>query len=587
MAQESFEDPETAELLNRYFVSVKVDKEERPDIDSIYMSVCQALSGSGGWPVSVFMTADQKPFFAGTYFPKHSRYGIASFCDLLNAIKDKWLSDRENIKNSAEEITLLLKKEPPAAGSAEKDLAGKALSAFKRSFDEKYAGFGNAPKFPAAHNLMFLMEHYEKSGDEKALKMAEMTLTQLYCGGIFDHIGYGFSRYSTDRFFLVPHFEKMLYDNALLISAYSRAYKITGKTFYREAAEKTAAYILREMTAPDGGFYSAQDADSEGEEGGYYLFTPEEIKRLFDEETGTAVCRYFDITEKGNFEGKNIPNLLKTPVLHNSFDKFLPRIYEYRKARRTLHLDDKVISSWNALIISAMCALFRVTGDINYLECAKKAFSFLETNLYDEKGMYVSFREGKRSEKGFLDDYAFTCLAALDIYGSVFEDKYLIFAQKLADKAITDFYDTQNGGFYLYGKESEELILRPKDTYDGALPSGNSAMAKALVRLYYLTDKKEYKDISDKQLAFMSGAAASYPAGFCFFLSALYDNTEPEIITAVIKDKEDLRALSQKTSLSSVVKILRSPTEDYKLLNDKTTFYICKSHTCLPAQNTI
>ena len=314
MAHESFEDEEIAEILNKNFVSIKVDKEERPDIDSIYMSVCQAITGSGGWPTTIFMTAEQQPFFAGTYFPKSSVNGHTGFKELLEAVTEKWNSDRDALIESAEEIIAFLdsKASNAATFSDEKSLINQAMVQYERTFDEKYGGFGTAPKFPTPHNLLFLMRRYEKSGDKHALLMAEKTLTQMYRGGIFDHIGGGFSRYSTDQFFLVPHFEKMLYDNGLLIMAYSKAYQLTRKRMYRHAAEKTAEFIMREMTAPDGGFYSAQDADSDGEEGKFYLLEPEEIRQVLDEEGTKEFCRIFDITERGNFEGKNIPNLLKS-----------------------------------------------------------------------------------------------------------------------------------------------------------------------------------------------------------------------------------------------------------------------------------
>ena len=313
MAHESFEDAETAEILNKYFVSIKVDKEERPDIDSIYMTVCQAMTGSGGWPMSVFMTNDKKPFFAGTYFPKTSRYGMPGFVDLLKTVAGSWQNQRQKLIDSAERIVNSVKN---AEGEIEtrttdENPVADALNYFRKSFDEKYGGFGVAPKFPTPHNLWFLLRCFEKGLGENAGEMACFTLNRMYHGGIFDHIGYGFSRYSTDRYFLVPHFEKMLYDNALMIIAYCKAYRLTKKQIYLDIAEKTALYIMREMTSPEGGFYSAQDADSDGEEGKYYVFDPSEIISLLGEKEGEEFNKHFGITEKGNFEGKSIPNLLE------------------------------------------------------------------------------------------------------------------------------------------------------------------------------------------------------------------------------------------------------------------------------------
>ncbi len=312
MAHESFEDEEIAEILNQYYIAIKVDKEERPDIDSIYMSVCQAFTGSGGWPTTIIMTPEQKPFFAGTYFPKTSRYGQIGLKELLLAVYEQWKVDRKELLESADEIIAFLNRQTTVGNNINMQLLDSAFEIYKSIFDDKFGGFGEAPKFPTPHNLLFLMQYYEKNGNKDALKMVEKTLLQMYRGGMFDHIGGGFSRYSTDRYFLVPHFEKMLYDNALLILAYCRAYQITKKQVYCDVAEKTATYILREMTSPEGGFYSAQDADSEGVEGKYYLLEPDEIIELLGEKKGKEFNQYFDITDRGKFEGKNIPNLLKS-----------------------------------------------------------------------------------------------------------------------------------------------------------------------------------------------------------------------------------------------------------------------------------
>ena len=586
MANESFEDSEVAQLLNDNFISIKVDTEERPDIDSIYMSVCQAFTGSGGWPTSIFMTPDQKPFFAGTYFPKTSYYGSIGFMELLSVIHDKWIAERESLLQSADEIIEHLKRKASSSGKIDYDLIDTAVSLYKHSFDERFGGFSSTPKFPAPHNLLFLMRYYEKSGDGEALNMVEKTLQQMYFGGIFDHIGYGFCRYSTDRYFLVPHFEKMLYDNALLIMSYSYAYSITKNTLYLDIAEKTATYILHEMTSPDGGFYSAQDADSDGVEGKYYVFTPTEVEDILGEEAGKEFNKYFDITEHGNFEGKSIPNLLKTSQISDRFDKYLPLLYEYRRKRTRLHLDDKILTSWNSLMIAAFSLLYRVSENFTYLEAAKKAQNFIENKLCENKALFVSFREGKRGSKGFLDDYAFFIFALTCLYDATLNNEYLEKAQCFCDKAISEFYNEENNGFYLYGKDNEQLIIRPTETYDGAVPSGNSVMAYNLVRLYHLTKNKNLEISAKNQLAFMSDSAQQYPAGYSFFLIALYDYIDPpESIKVVLKDKSDLKDLACKFHPFTVANVLENPTEDYKLLNDKTTFYICKNHSCQPPVN--
>ncbi len=469
MAHESFEDSEIAEILNRYFIAIKVDKEERPDIDSIYMSVCQAFTGSGGWPTTIFLTPEQKPFFAGTYFPKTVRYGQIGLKELLLGISEKWQTDRAALVKSADDIISFLNQKKIVHGNMNEQLVDQAFMLYKRMFDEEFGGFGEAPKFPTPHNLLFLMRYYEKSEDKKALEMVEKTLLQMYRGGIFDHIGGGFSRYSTDRYFLVPHFEKMLYDNALLILAYSKAYQLTKNSVYCQVAEKSAAYILREMTDKEGGFYSAQDADSEGVEGKYYLFAPSEILEVLGERKAREFNAYFDITEKGNFEGKSIPNLLKNTSLDKKFEEELQAVYEYRKKRYALHLDDKVLTSWNALMIAALCSLYRVTEKEIYLKSAVRAQQFIQNKLCENGTLYISYREGKRSGKGFLEDYAYEVFALFSLYEATLDKGYLEKARQFCEKAIHDFWDEEQGGFFLYGAENESLILRPKETYDGTV----------------------------------------------------------------------------------------------------------------------
>ncbi len=610
MAHESFEDKEIADLLNRYFVSIKVDKEERPDLDSIYMSVCQAFTGSGGWPTTIFLTPEQKPFFAGTYFPKTARLGQIGLKELLLAVHGKWKADRNALVQSAEEIVSALKKQNASWDGLDKKQQAKvelnpvlletAFEQYQTLFDEKHGGFGSAPKFPTPHNLLFLMKYYEKSKNKKAMEMVEKTLLQMYRGGIFDHIGGGFSRYSTDAYFLVPHFEKMLYDNALLILAYCKAFEITEKTVYQKIAEKTADYILREMTSPEGGFFCAQDADSEGVEGKYYLFESEEIKEILGEEKGEEFNQYFDIREKGNFEGKNIPNLLQNQAwnqiqdedlygnenLDERFRQELSVLYEYRKQRMALHLDDKILTSWNGLMIAAMCGLYRITGNKTYFMAAVDAHQFIQNQLCEGDNLFISYRKEQRSGKGLLDDYANEIFALLALYEATLDGDYLKKASVFTDKVFGDFWDQEQGGFFLYGKENEELILRPKETYDGAMFSGNSVMAYNLVQLYYLTGEERFGERAQKQLGFLSARAENYPTGHAMFLVALYDFLDiPEKITIVLKDDQDLLELPCKISLDAVVRVLESPSQEYSLVNDKTTFYVCKEHSCLPPMN--
>ena len=585
LAHESFEDDEIAEILNRYFISIKVDKEERPDIDSVYMAVCQAFTGSCGWPTSIFMTADKKPFYAGTYFPKTSRGGMIGFKELLLAINEVWQKDRNSLMKQSDKIISYLNNKENFSETADLSLAHTAVSIFERIYDEKYGGFGRAPKFPTPHNILFLLSYYERFKEKKSLEMAEHTLVQLYRGGIFDHIGFGFCRYSTDKKFLVPHFEKMLYDNALLILAYCRAYDITKNKLYLEIAEKTANYILREMTSEQGAFFSAQDADVEGEEGKYYLFTPDEIVEALGEKDAEEFNRHYDISINGNFEGKNIPNLLKSDSLNKSFEKFLPQILSYRKNRYSLHFDDKILTSWNSLMIAAMSELYRVSGKNIYLNAAKRADDYIKSYLYENETLYVSFRNGRRGVKGFLDDYASYIFAQISLYSATLDEEYLNIAKKLTEKVLNDFSD-KFGGLYLYSDDSEELILRPKDTYDGAIPSGNSLMAYSLVSLWLFESDEKYKDLAERQLDFIAADASENPISHAMFLTALLDYTDPPMKIIVVLDKKtDGFSLPLTLPLNSIVKLLSEPTKEFPMKNNRTTYYVCKGHTCKPPVN--
>lgn len=585
MAHESFENEETAEILNQYFISIKVDREERPDIDSVYMSVCQAFTGSGGWPMSIFMTWDKKPFFAGTYFPPKSRYGIPGFSDLLVAIAKQWNNNRSELIQSASHVVSHLKNTQSVNNVKKENLINKALKIFSENFDTVNGGFGSAPKFPTPHNLLFLMMYAKQNNNSDALKMAEKTLLQMRKGGIFDHIGYGFSRYSTDKYYLAPHFEKMLYDNALLIIAYSAAYNITNNKIYLDTAEKTANYILREMTSADGGFYSAQDADSDRVEGKYYTFTLDEVIHVLGKESGKRFAKVFDVTEKGNFEGVNIINLLKSNDLTSDFSNELKKLYDYRKNRTKLHLDDKILLSWNSMMIAAMSIIYRVSHNEIYLNSAVKAQQFIEKNLCDDSRIYTSWREGNRSENSFLDDYAYYISALIELYNSTLNNSYLEKAEKFCDEAVRLFSDKKDGGFYLAKSDDTELFMNPKEVYDGAIPSGNSVMAYNLVRLYQLTDDEKYHEFAEKQLKFLSYQANDYPAGHCMFLIAkiMYENP-PEHITVIIKNNLDFESVKKHIPFLANV-LITNKNEKYPLLNNKITYYVCKNNTCLPPTN--
>lgn len=606
MARESFEKKEIAELLNREFVSVKVDREERPDIDSVYMSVCQTLTGSGGWPMSVFLTPEREPFFAGTYFPPETEYGMTGFADILRMIAERWQTEsgKRELTKAARQLLEQVGRERTDRERTDRKrehrepsgerLAKKAVELFAAGFDEKYGGFGSAPKFPTPHNLLFLILYAKISKEPSVFRLAEKTLEQMRRGGIFDHIGFGFSRYSTDRYYLVPHFEKMLYDNALLLMAYGAAYRLSGNEMFLDTAKKTAAYVLREMTGGEGEFYSAQDADSEGEEGKYYVWDYKEIIRILGKERGGLFCRHFGITEKGNFEGKNIPNLLNGNGTADGFGEEKEALYAYRKSRAKLHLDDKVLTSWNALMIGALSILYRITGTAFYLSAAEKAQQFVEKYLTDGNLLFVGCRSHIRSAKGFLDEYAYYGAALLLLYEATGKDTYLERAGQICGEAVRQFADETNGGYYLCGTENETLVMKPKETDDGAMPSGNSVMAYCLVRLFQITGQEDYGRLAKRQLAFLSGEAEDYPAGHGMFLLSLllYLHPMPEITVVTAKEagtteKDGTAAVMRTLPLYATIRILKKETEGYSLLNGKTTYYVCKDHTCLPPSNEI
>ena len=575
-------DYKIAQLLNESFVSIKVDKEERPDIDSVYMSFCQAFSGSGGWPASIFMTPEQRPFFAGTYFPKNSRGGMIGFEELLGLISRQWKTDRAALLSPTEGIIReLTKDEVSEPTEIEDTLPEKALKNLSLSFDRLYGGFGGPPKFPSPHILTFLLAESEKRGDRTLSDMAEKTLMQMYKGGLFDHIGGGFYRYSTDRYYLVPHFEKMLTDNALLISAYCKAYDVTKKEIYKTVAIKTAAFVLSQMNSPKGGFYSALDADSGGGEGGYYLFTPDEVAGVLGNREAKDFCEYYDITPGGNFEGKSIPNLLKTERLHDAFDPMLEKLNAYRKERFELHRDEKILTFRNSLMVSALLDIYRVSGNELYRRATVDALEYMESKLCGAQRVFAG-NSGKMGEtEGFLDDYAGYIKALLDMYEVSFEARYIRRAEEIMSRAAQEFFDYENGGFFLYAASGEKLIARPKESYDGAYPCGNSLMAQNLVRLMFIDPGDKYERLLESQLKFMSSRAKVYPEGCTAFLTALSEHLDPYVMITVAGEKGGETNAALHIPLNAMVRFVDPSTGEYKLLDGETAYYICKDHACL------
>ena len=610
MAHESFEDDAVAEILNSGFVAVKVDREERPDVDAVYMEVCQALTGSGGWPMTIIMTPDKKPFFAGTYLPKSSKYGMTGLLELLHAISKRWKTNRKALLDDSDRVTSYMQSRETDAfgeGVPARRLARAAKDSFSRIFDEKWGGFGSSPKFPTPHNILFLLRYSALEQDTRARGIAESTLEHMYRGGIFDHIGGGFSRYSTDEKWLIPHFEKMLYDNALLAWAYTEAFSLTGRPLYRSIARKTIAYVLTELLDSSGGFICSQDADSEGVEGKYYVFTHAEVKNALGEEKGDAFCRRFGIGLNGSFEGKNVPNLITCDEYETEsteMSELLHELYKYRLYRTNLHRDDKILCSWNALMIIALARAGRVFGDGGYLSAAKKAEKFVANNLMDGSGhLFIRWKDGEAAVDGQLDDYAFFGIALLELYGAAFDVEYLERAVKIAAVINELFADEQNGGYFMYSKDAEQLITRPKPIYDGAIPSGNSAAALLLLRLSRLTADKDLALAAEKQLTYVSAAAAAQPHSYSLSLLALMEAEYPsaELVCAASGNTvpgELAKLVAQKPSvgLSVILKTSENAeklkaaapfTAEYRIPQSGAMYYLCRDKTCFEPANSL
>lgn len=598
MAHESFEDPEVADLLNREFISIKVDREERPDIDAVYMSVCQAMTGSGGWPLTIFMTPEQKPFFAGTFFPKYGGYGRFGLMDLLERVADLWKNNREELLRAGNQITAAINQEQTSNGQKpNRSLVERAYGQLAQRFDHKWGGFGGAPKFPTPHNLLFLMRYGEVSREPNAMKMVEITLEDMAKGGIFDHIGGGFSRYSTDEMWLVPHFEKMLYDNALLLIAYTKAYQHTKKESFADMARRTVRYILRELTSEEGGCYCGQDADSGGVEGKYYVFTPEEVKAVLGEADGAEFCRLYDITDSGNFEGKSIPNRIRS--LENGWDIKDPRLemlYDFRLNRTKLHKDDKILLSWNAWAMIALAKAGQVLEEPSYLDAAVRIHEFIESKMVTEHDrLYLRYRDGEAAYEGQLEDYAVYALALLELYRATFDAKYLQAAIHRAKQMVELFEENNKGGYFMTAFDGEQLIARPRETYDGAIPSGNSVAALVLQTLASLTGEQKWQAAADRQLSFLTGKIGEYPSASCFgvlaLMGALYPHRElvratsdglPDELKNYLKSHpaDDLQVLLKTKENAETLAECAPFTKDYPIPEQGSMYYLCENGAC-------
>lgn len=630
MAHESFENQEIADFLNKYFISIKVDREERPDIDQIYMTATQAMTGSGGWPMSVFLFPDTKPFYAGTYFPPRESYGRPGFIEILQAIHDAWGGDREGLRQSADQVTAHIKRaDPDSVKSLDSAWVDKGFKQIKESYEPQYGGFGQAPKFPRPVVMDFLFRHYKTTGKKEARAMALFTLDQMAAGGMYDHIGGGFHRYSVDGQWRVPHFEKMLYDQSQLASAYLSAFQLTGSENYRKTASEILDYVLRDMQAPEGGFYSAEDADSvnpynpkEHSEGAYYLWTEEEIDSLLTAEEASLFKVYYGVKKDGNalddpqkeFTGRNIlyqkkdlseaarqAELSKTDgkkLLDDARSKLLAR----RQSRTAPHLDDKIITAWNGLMISALAKGAMILDEDRYLLAASRAADFIMNSVTVDGNLKRRWREGDARYPAALDDYSFLIQGLLDLYTARQDPSLLKSAIKLMEQQIA-FFSDEKGGFY-DTPESTDLLARMKSAYDGAEPSGNSVAALNLQRLAHLAGKKEWDVRAKKSIESFGRTLAGYPPAMPLMLSAMDMQLDKpkQVVVAGGRDDEDTRMLLREVHsryLPNTIIVLADGGENQSFLKehlpflattekiqDKATAYVCENFTCRLPVNT-
>lgn len=606
MERESFEDEATAAILNDHFISIKVDREERPDVDETYMKAVQMMTGSGGWPLSIFLTPQGRPFYGGTYFPPRSMYGRPSFQQVLLAIAQAWRDRRAELLGSAEKATDALQSLTVAGSPAllSADVLEKAFAQLSGVFDASHGGFGDAPKFPQPSTLAFLLGYGHRKGNAKALEMVTKTLDAMAAGGIQDHLGGGFHRYSTDRQWRVPHFEKMLYDQALLGKVYVQAHQATGRQRYAAVARDIFDYVLCDLTDGAGGFYAGEDADSEGREGTFYVWTQADIEAVLSQREARIFCERYGVTKKGNFEnGTSILNVTDSPTetlqeTASEWEAIRRTLLEHRNTRPRPHRDDKIIAGWNGLMISAMAYGGATLGEPRYVAAAEKAAHFVLESLRVEGRLMRYFRAGRVVEKGFLDDHAFMIGGLIDLYQATFEVRWLHEAADLADRVITLFADGPSGGFFLSGEDVEQLIVREKPAYDGAVPSGNAATAVALLRLASITGNERYTSHAQGALDTFSGALTESPTAFTTMLTALGFSlgSGREIIIAHSEDSAEAEALIEEVrrhflpdavlmvrpfgSEAETIEKVASALSRLGPIKGHAAAYVCRDHAC-------
>lgn len=609
MEHESFEDAATADIMNERFVSIKVDREERPDLDAIYMDAVVSITNAGGWPMSVFLTPDGQPFYGGTYYPPQPRYGMPSFQQVLQSVADAYHHRRQEVLGQAVRLTQALQRTAyltAQEGDLGTELLDEAVAALDEYFDRDDGGFGNQPKFPQPMTLDFLMAYYHRTNNLDALYMAELTLEKMANGGIYDQVGGGFHRYSVDAIWLVPHFEKMLYDNSQLLRTYLHTWQITARPLYRRIVDETIDYVLREMTAPTGGFYSTQDADSEGEEGKFFVWTPQEIEEALGAHEAAIFAGYYNVSTRGNFEGHNI--LSSTGTVDKVAERYRTsaaeverivatgrrKLFAVREKRVKPARDEKVLTEWNGLMIHALAECGVVTGRTEALIAATRAAEFILTHMSQPDGkLYRSYKDGQARLNGYLEDYAAFIRALISLYESTFELRWLAEASRLTQLMFAQFHDSTNGGFFQTGIDHEQLVVRRKDFIDNATPSGNSLAAEALVRLSVLTGNEEYRREASRIVLTMKALMARQPTGFGRLLGVVETLLAPRQEVAIVGDpvQPATQALYQevrKRYLPHTVLAAKRPAEenmlpllaDRTLVDGKAAAYVCEHYAC-------
>ena len=626
MAHESFGDIEVARHLNKNFVCIKVDREERPDIDKIYMNICQLITGRGGWPLTIIMTPDKKPFFAATYIPKETRYGIKGLLTLIQEIKYLWENKTDDLLKSAGEITNTLQKITKSTQGRELTLKtlNFAYEQLFNSFDEQYGGFGNQPKFPTPHNLLFLLRYWKRTGDNYCLKIVITTLEQMRQGGIYDQIGFGFHRYSTDRKWILPHFEKMLYDQALLTMAFTEAYHVTKKPIFKKTAQEIIEYVFRDMTSEKGGFYYAEDADSEGKEGKFYTWNYDELEKILTSEELNLVAKFYNIKKEGNFTpeaGKTVKEnifyqtmskedyakfyQIKEKDLLDKLGKIRKKLFQIRKNRIHPEKDDKILTDWNGLMIAALVKAAQIFNDKVYVEKAEKGLNFILKNMMQNNGgLLHRYRKGETKIPGYADDYAFLVLGLIELYQVTFNPKYLQISLDLNNYLINHFWDKTYGGLFFTSDTNEKLLTRTKEVYDGAIPSANSVTMYNLIRLARITGNTDLEKKAKQIGKTFSDQITKTPSGYTQMMASLDFAIGPsfEIVVVGNKDKKDTQKIIQSINsiyLPSKVLILKEPAlknllieelapfiKDYSQIKNQATIYVCKNQQCqLPVTN--